>query len=83
MSIDNKATVVGTIYCYGALELKWNVYGSVYADRLYTKTKEATYTNLLMDTEIDTSKLPENFIGIPLFDTDKRHATIYETVKEL
>ncbi len=83
VSIDNKATVVGTIYCYGALELKGNVYGSVYADRLYTKTNEATYTNLLMDTEIDTSKLPENFIGIPLFDTDKRHATIYETVKEL
>lgn len=83
VSIDTKATIIGTVYCYGALELKGNVYGSVYADKLYTKTNEATYTNLLMDAKIDISKLPENFIGIPLFNTDKKYVNIYEPVKEL
>lgn len=81
--IDDSATVVGTIYCYGVMELKGNVYGSVYADRLNTKTKEANYANLLMNAKIDISKLPENFIGIPLFDTNTEHVRTYETIKEL
>jgi len=81
--IDEKATVVGTVYCYGALELKGNVYGSVYADRLNTNTNETSYANLLMDATIDISKLPENFIGIPLFDTNTADVHTYEAVKEL
>ncbi|MGH1387346.1 hypothetical protein [Kordia sp.] len=81
--IDEKATVVGTVYCYGAVELKGNVYGSVYADRLNTKTNETSYANLLMNAEINISKLPESFIGIPLFDTNEAHISSYEAVKEL
>jgi cytoskeletal protein CcmA (bactofilin family) len=81
VAIDENSTIVGDIYCHGALELKGNVYGSVYADRLLTKTDESSYANLLMNATIDLSKLPENFIGIPLFEDKK--VIRYETVKEL
>ncbi|PTX64076.1 hypothetical protein C8N46_101686 [Kordia periserrulae] len=83
ISIGEDALIVGAVYCYGTLELKGNVYGSVFADRLLTKTKETSYANLLMDAEIDVSKLPENFIGIPLFETTHNDKNMYETVKEL
>ena len=83
VAIGENALIVGAVYCYGTLELKGKVYGSVFADRLLTKTKETSYANLLMDTEIDVSKLPENFVGIPLFESTNEDKNIYETVKEL
>lgn len=81
--IDAKTTVVGTVYCHGALELRGSVYGSVFADRLHTETNATNYSNLLMNAVIDIDQLPKNFIGIPLFAPNRKQAYVYETVKEL
>lgn len=79
--INEDATVIGAIYCYGSLDLKGKVYGNVYTDRLITKTKETSYSNVLMNTEIDISKLPVNFIGIPLFEESLTKKQAYEIIK--
>jgi cytoskeletal protein CcmA (bactofilin family) len=83
ITLAEKATVVGNMYCHGTVQLNGTVYGSVYADRLHTEYDKSSYANLLMNATIDLSKLPKNFIGIPLFEENDKNLVVYETVKEL
>jgi len=83
ITIEKDALIVGTIYCNGTLELQGKIYGSVYTDRFMTRLENAEYKNLLMNVEIDRSKLPETFVGISLFDTKTEKKTAYGIVKEL
>lgn len=81
--IEENALIVGAIYCHGTLELHGKIYGSVYTDRLMTRLENAEYKNVLMNAEIDRSKLPDMFIGISLFDAETDNKTAYEVIKEL
>ncbi|MBC8756040.1 hypothetical protein H2O64_15285 [Kordia sp. YSTF-M3] len=83
IKIEEEALIVGVVYCAGTLELHGKIYGSVYTDRLMTHVENAEYKNLLMNVEIDRSKLPETFVGISLFDSKTEKKTAYEVVKEL
>lgn len=81
--VEKEAQVLGDIYCFGALELKGSVYGTVYADKVLTKTKGSVYVNLLMNAEIDNSKLPDNFVRMPLFEEQNQNQQYYEIIKKL
>jgi len=81
--IEKNAQILGDVYCFGALELKGSVYGTVYADKVLTKTKGSVYVNLLMNAAIDNSKLPENFVRMPLFEKQNQKQLYYEIIKKL
>ncbi|GGD07680.1 hypothetical protein GCM10011368_07040 [Hyunsoonleella pacifica] len=78
LHIEENATVIGTIYCFGSTELKGSVIGSVYTDKFYLKTETSTYENVVLNGVINRDSLPENFIDIPLFNsnTDKRRYAV-------
>jgi hypothetical protein len=58
------------IYCSGWVDIKSNVYGSVYTNRFTYATPTAVYDNCIYNIEINSLKRPDYFMPIPLFDTD-------------
>ncbi|WP_298423797.1 hypothetical protein [uncultured Kordia sp.] len=82
IKIKKNAIIVGDLYCEGNLEITGKVYGSVYTNYLTTTIEKNTYKNMLMNVEINRSKLPKQFAGIPLMKTGTKKST-YEVIKEL
>ncbi|MDR6764539.1 hypothetical protein J2Y38_004772 [Flavobacterium sp. 2755] len=80
IEIDEKGLLFGDLYCSGKLMLKSNVYGSVYTNRFFKKTDSSSYDNLISNIEINTSKRPDYFISIPLFNTK---TTTYGVIKKV
>ena len=70
IDIEPGGLIVGDIYCHGKLLLKSNLYGTVYTQRFYFKNASASYENTVANVEINSSKRPGYFIGIPLFETN-------------
>lgn len=60
------SSFVGNIYNQGETVLKGRIWGTLYTKNFYLETKNATYTNHLVDVEIDGTALPEYFV-LPLF----------------
>lgn len=80
LEIESGARIIGDIYCTGKLDLKSDVYGSVYTNRFFFKTNSSVYDNLISDIEINPSKKPTFFIDVPLFGTKN---TNYAILKKL
>ncbi|MGH2665714.1 hypothetical protein [Flavobacterium sp.] len=80
IQIDKGGLIYADIYCTGKLDLKSKVYGSVYTNRFFLKTKSSTYDNTIADVEINSGKRPEYFIAIPLFVTKKTKYGILKKV---
>ncbi|MDW8850094.1 hypothetical protein SD960_08335 [Flavobacterium sp. MMLR14_040] len=80
IEIDEEGLLFGDLYCSGKLMLKSNVYGSVYTNRFFLKTTASSYENMICNIEINTSKRPDYFISIPLFNTQK---TTYSVIKKV
>ena len=81
LTIDEGATVIGNVYCYGSTQLQGKVIGSVYTDRFFLKTKSSNYENVILNGTINRVGLPKNFIELPLFKNDfneKQYAVIKE-----
>ena len=69
--LNEKTLLVGDIYCTGELMLNGKVYGAVYTNRFFSKTKSSTYENCIINAEIDITKRPNYFISVPLFKDKK------------
>ncbi|WP_452602794.1 polymer-forming cytoskeletal protein [Pontimicrobium sp. MEBiC06410] len=69
LTIEEKATIIGDIYCYGRTQVKGEIIGSIYSDRFYLKTKSSQYENVILNATINRDSLPRNFVGLPLFET--------------
>lgn len=80
IEIDEKCSLMGNIYCSGKLMLKSNLIGSIYTNRFFYKTNSSIHDNLIVNIEIDVKKLPDYFISIPLFETEK---TAYGILKKV
>ncbi len=65
--IDEKATIIGNVYCFGKTQLQGKVVGSVYSDRFFLKTTVSNYENVILNASIEKDSLPNKFIGLPLF----------------
>ncbi len=65
--IDEKATVIGNVYCYGKTQLLGKIIGNIYTDRFFLKTESLDYENVILNGSINKDSLPKNFIGLPLF----------------
>ncbi|WP_417800658.1 hypothetical protein [Tenacibaculum sp.] len=64
--IKEKTTVTGDVYCNQNLELLGTVYGSVYTNHFLTKQFGSTYINHVYNVEINSTKLPNQFSGLPI-----------------
>ena len=67
--IEEDATVIGDLYCYGRTELKGEIIGSIYTDRFFLKTKSSNYENVIYNATINRDSLPDYFVGLSLFKT--------------
>ncbi len=79
--IEEDATIVGNVYCYGNTQLQGEVIGSVYTDRFFLKTQSSNYENVILNGIINRDSLPNNFIELPLFkqtNDDEKYAIIKE-----
>ncbi|MDB5274743.1 MAG: hypothetical protein JWO58_3110 [Chitinophagaceae bacterium] len=70
------AYIEGQIYVDGFLDLKQNVYGSVYCNRLMLKTNSGIYDNTLLNVTIDHSKLSRYYIGSSLLASKNKKSII-------
>lgn len=67
--IEEDATVIGDLYCYGRTELKGEIIGGIYSDRFFLKTKSSNYENVIYNATINRDSLPDYFVGLSLFET--------------
>jgi len=63
------------------LQLKGEVFGSVYAEKLFLKTEYSEYSDILLNTKIDLKGLDLNFVKTPIFKNNLTKD--YAIVKEL
>ncbi|MEC7264021.1 MAG: hypothetical protein VXW38_09795 [Bacteroidota bacterium] len=70
ISVAEKATVRGEVYCEKSLELKGNVLGKVTTDSFIAMENGSIYQNHLFNGNIDASKLPDEYGGL-LLNTGK------------
>ncbi|MFN3753681.1 hypothetical protein [Flavobacterium sp.] len=80
IELSEKTLVIGDIYCSGKLMIGGAVYGSVFTNRLFSKTKSATYENCIINAEINILKRPDYFISVPLF---KSKSEAFGTIKKI
>lgn len=69
--IEPNATVFGEIYSELTVELKGKVYGTVYANGFTTRANGSNYQNHLLNAEINSKKLSNEYIGLPIINTKK------------
>ncbi|OEK09149.1 hypothetical protein A8C32_10470 [Flavivirga aquatica] len=81
LTIDEKAIIIGNVYCYGRTQLKGDIIGNIYTDRFFLETNASNYENVILNASIDKEALSEMFIELPLFNntTNKKE---YAVIKE-
>ncbi|MEX1192867.1 MAG: hypothetical protein WED10_05255 [Brumimicrobium sp.] len=62
LDVKKNASVIGLIYNQGETQLRGKIIGSIFTQKFYLNTKSSSYTNHLIDAEIDGFELPEYFI---------------------
>lgn len=67
--IEQGTVVKGQIYSPGRIQLKGDVWGTLYTDLFFLSTPNVYYENYVYNSIIDGEKLPSNFACIPfIFD---------------
>ena len=69
--IGSDATIMGDVYCDGLVEMKGQVFGSLFCEGFYLKTNSGLYSNYLLDAKIDVNRKPAEFISAPMFASSK------------
>ncbi len=72
--------IVGDVYCTGKLMVYGSVYGSVYTNKIFSRTSSGNYENCIINGEIDVTKRPNYFISIPLFKNKNEPYGIFKKV---
>lgn len=78
--INENASVIGTVYSKGNIELKGTVFGTVYTNKFILDTGDAKYNNAIKDGIINILDLPKDFVSINLI---KNENVSYEILKHL
>ncbi|WP_418637464.1 hypothetical protein [Winogradskyella sp.] len=61
--LEAKASVYGSVYCQGNMELRGEVIGSVYTNSFVVHEFGGIYINHIFDGHINSEKLPKQFVG--------------------
>lgn len=62
--IEEKANVIGEVYCERNLSLQGSIYGSVFTHQFLTKKSGSIYLNHLYNGIINVQKLPTEYSGL-------------------
>jgi len=73
--IPETTVVTGQIYCNGSVELRGDVYGSLFSDGFSFTRESSTYINHLLNSDINMELLPGGFAGFHAGD-DKSVRTL-------
>jgi hypothetical protein len=76
ISIDKEAIVKGQVYSDGFIDLKGEVLGMVWCNKVLLKTASSIYENHLLDAIIDPTKLSLHYAGSGLIAAGKRKKII-------
>lgn len=79
--IEESATIIGDVYCYGATQLQGEIIGTIYTDKFFLKTKIADYENVIVNGSVNRDSLPNNFIRLPLFNSFNKKSN-YSVIKK-
>ncbi len=66
--LETESVIEGAINCYGSVDLKGSVLGSLCCQKITLRTNSAVYENHLMDAIIDCSQRSEFWLGSILFN---------------
>lgn len=72
IEIGTNSTVTGMVYAHNNLELKGRILGHATCNRFWLKGSH-TYSNVLVDAEIDYTELPDEFVGSALLEAEKKN----------
>lgn len=64
--LSDGSNVTGQVYHQGDIQMEGSIYGSLYCEGFYLKTRRAYYENHLLDNVIDFEKLPQHFVAFDL-----------------
>ncbi len=71
VNIENNVVIKGQVYSSGSLELKGKVFGSITCKEFRLHTPSSIYLNHLLDVEISSEKLSDDFIGFDFLNVGK------------
>lgn len=66
INISKNCKVLGDIYCDGVVELKSDIWGSVYTNGTSHTSPSGHYENLLCGIEINPFQKPKYFVNVPI-----------------
>ncbi len=66
LEIESGTKITGVVYSNASSELKGSIHGQIITDEFFLITGSGFYKNYLLNAEVDVSKLPVWFSGLPL-----------------
>lgn len=76
VSIDKGVKITGQVYVTGSVDLKGQIYGSLYCQKFVLVTPSSVYENHLLNAVIDITKLPASFVGVNLVNKAIRKGVV-------
>lgn len=76
ITTDIGSYIEGQVYSDGLLDLKKDVFGSVYCNKFLLMTTSGIYENTLLNVRIDNSKLSRHYIGSSLLSSKNKKSII-------
>ena len=69
--IDENVTITGEVYCEQNLELKGDVFGSVFTNNFVASQSGSIYQNHIYNGTIIVNNLPQEYVGLPMENSKK------------
>lgn len=67
---DIGTIIYGQVYFNGTVEIKGEIYGSLFCDEFFLRTEAAYYENHLLDATINAKDIPGYFLGYSLLEKE-------------
>lgn len=71
IELTEQAKVIGEVYCTENIELKGEVYGSVFTNNFITREAGSIYQNHIYNGTISVKQLPIEYVGLSFEDSKK------------
>lgn len=69
--IEENATIIGEVYCEQNLELKGEIFGTVFTNNFVAQQSGSIYQNHIYNAKILIDELPQEYVGLPIENSKK------------
>ena len=76
IQLSDGSSVEGLVYSKGYIDFKGNITGSLYCNGFILRTPSAVYENHLLNASINSTELPEFYVGNFPSEDVKRRAVV-------